>query len=84
MKIKYFRLVEGVVFRNYKDFGLVINVPQRKSIILNASAAKILGFMKNRISLKNLIAKSRSEGIMQKDISQILSRFEKHKIIKAL
>jgi len=84
MKEKKYQLEDGVVFRDYGEFGLVINVPEGSTIALNSSASKILKLIEKKIALKDLLSriKKSHKNINSQDIKTILKQFEKKKIIK--
>ena len=83
MKKKGYKLSDGVVFRDYGDFGLVVNIPLRKNITLNSSASKVLTLIKEGGFLKDLKTKIKSKKITSlNNLSQILDQLEKQKIIK--
>ena len=88
MEKQTYSLGKGIVFRDYKDFGVVVNIPLRKNIILNASASKILSLVKGKITKEKLIEKIKSSNKLsktkQKDIEGILLQFKKQKIIKVI
>ena len=85
MKKKGYKLGDGIVFRDYGDFGLVVNIPLRKNITLNSSASKILMLINEGILLKDLKAKIKSKKITSlNNLSQLLDQLEKQKIIKPL
>lgn len=85
MKKKGYKLGDGIVFRDYGDFGLIVNIPLRKNITVNSSASKILTLIDEGIFLKDLKTKIKSKKITSlNNLLQFLSQLEKQKIITLL
>jgi hypothetical protein len=82
MTDKKYRLCDGVIFRPYGNFGLIVNVPARKNIVIDRVASRILSALGEKNSISELNKKIKRLNLGSKDLIGFIKMLEKRKILE--